>query len=104
MEVKRNGRLTTHEVHLDITDAEPFSNKVTKGRVWPYKVVVTYQFLWSEGAWAVLGAVLYGFRNKDRRGEGVKITMYQETSWPSWLHGYVLEHTPKSLAKAEVVR
>lgn len=105
MEVKRNGRLTTHVVYLDITRAGAFASPATDGKIWPSKAVITYQYLYSTGRWNVLHAVILGHRSRHRTaGTGVKVTMHKPENWPVWLHGHVVANTPVALAEPEMVQ
>jgi hypothetical protein len=103
MEVRRNGRYTAHEVHLDIDRPEVFDSEVTGGKLWPFKVVISYQYLWSTGAWHVLHVTVLGRRNATATGgNAAKLILRRPESWPAWLHYHVLDNTPTPLADSEM--
>lgn len=104
MKVTRRGRITTHEVVLDVVQAKPFSNTLTRGEVWPVKVKIIYAYTWGGGSWHALKALITGYRNADLVGESVLLEIYGPEYWPSWLHAEVLKETPNPIAEGEMIR
>lgn len=105
MEVKRVGRFTSHEVRLGVEEAKPFSNSITEGEIHICGIVITYQYLWSDGEWHVLHVTAYGTRVPERAGtDGAKVLMRDPANWPSWVHQHVLSNTPAKLADPEMIK
>jgi hypothetical protein len=102
MEVRRNGRYTAHDVHLDITRPVAFSNDATKGKIWPNKIIISYQYLWSTGTWHVVKVEILGRRNRTAQTSEVRITLRKPENWPVWLEAHVTEHTPVALSEPEM--
>lgn len=104
MKVTRRGRVTTHEVILDVVQAPAFNNRITQGKVWPTKVRITYTYTWSGGSWHPLKAEIWGYRNAELAGESILLEAYAPENWPNWLHAETLKHTPAAIADGEMIR
>lgn len=105
MEVTRNGRFTAHEVTLDLPKPAAFSNAATDGKLWIFRVVVSYQYLWTDGRWHVLHAKVLGRRNASAKSGGlVTVKFHRPENWPGWLHAHVLSNTPENLAPPEMIK
>lgn len=105
MEVKRNGRYTAHEVTLEVPKPVQFQNRTTEGKMWIFRVKVTYQYLWSDGAWHVVHVQLYGRRSATAKtGQLVTIKMSKPENWPAWAHEHVIANTPAALAEPEMIK
>ncbi len=104
MKVTRNGRFTTHMVSLDITYPKAFESPGTDGTIWPSKVKITYQYLYSTGQWYVLQATIIGYRDAARAGNTDQVTLVKPEDWPSWLHSHVTLNTPEPLGDPEMVQ
>lgn len=105
MEVTRNGRLTEHTVMLDVKKAPTIT--LTKGRsakVWPFRITIKMQYLWSDGAWHLREARVTGYQNARLRGEPCTITFKNPETVPDWIKDLLTEHTPNVLAAPEMVR
>jgi hypothetical protein len=101
----RNGRYTIHEVTLDLDKPDKINNKATQGVLWISRVVITYQYLWSDGTWHVLHAKVAGRRNATTKtGPLTIVKMYRPENWPNWLHGEVLKNTPIQLSPPETLK
>jgi hypothetical protein len=107
MEVKltRNGRYTVHEVTLDLDKPDKLSNKATQGAMWIFRVVIAFQYLWSDGEWHVVHAKILGRRSATAKSGGlVTVKMHRPENWPVWLHGEVLKNTPIQLSPPEMIK
>lgn len=105
MEVKRNGRYTAHEVTLEVPKPPEFQNKATEGKMWIFRVVISYQYLWSDGAWHVIHVKLIGRRSATaRNGNMVAVKMTKTENWPAWIHEHVIANTPAVLSKPETLK
>jgi hypothetical protein len=104
MKVTRRGRITTHEVTLHLEKAPPFSNRLTRGKVWPTKARITYAYTWAGGSWHALKAEIWGFRNAELAGESILLEAYEPENWPNWLHAEVLKETPAAIKDGEMIK
>lgn len=105
MKVTRNGRLTEHTVMLDLAKAPVHTiTKGTSRKLYPFRLTIKMQYLWSDGAWHVRDVKLTGYQNTQRRGEPFTVIFKNPESLPEWVKALLADHTPIPLATPEMIR